>query len=264
MNRYAIAITVFAVLCALPTPSSAAFSCSMVGGEDATVQIGKSVHRMPLWAENCEGVRVLSGGITACYVNQAERRVCRDYAKGQVISEKSLPVGGAARFGTRFSILGWLKGDLSSEVAGVRGMEKLAGFPYERVLLLDDTLRINPVRAGLSGPERFELREGGEKGAVALRLEHHNGEIEIKPGQLRRGQSYTWIVQASGAPPISGQFHLASAEEVEEVRAILKKLEEGQASSKVGLTLLQAQWLMDANFSFDAEGQLLAAGLQLK
>lgn len=264
MRSAALAFMLAGGLCSPAIAAQTAFSCSLVGARDASVLVGKVPRHPPMWLENCEGLRVLDGEVTVCYMNRAERRVCRGFDKGQTISAKALPKGGVERF-AYFSVLELLKGDPATVSAATRDILELPGFPYDKTLLLNNTLRIDLTRAGLPQFTTFELRETDEQGPVHLHVDHPTGEIRLDAGQLQRGQSYAWTVRA-GEPSAShsGYFRLATAEELAGMQAELAEQAADQEAGSVGLAVLQAQWLADAGYRFDAEERLLASGLALR
>jgi hypothetical protein len=243
--------------------SSAESLCSLVSKLPATVEAAGVKTPTPIALQNCEGVRVLSGEVFACFLDASGKRNCATFVAGQRVSvaKRASSKGGVAAMALAF----WheLRGAPSVGLPEVRNGGGLKGVPYDLILARGDVLRFDLARTEVTAISAFELREGANQGRTIAFIDKPSAVVDIAPRKLKRGGRYNWVI--SGAVgDYRGTFTLAGPGLLRRMQADLTRIESDKTLDATSKTLLLGDLLYRSGLRFDALELLRAAGFELK
>jgi hypothetical protein len=239
--------------------SPSEFSCALIGKPGTTVLANGVVRKVPQGLDDCEGVKVMAGEATACFIDSTDRRVCRPFGAGSLITRGRL-VHGRSVFDGFKELLDILAGDATTAAAILRGGSGI-GLPQGPVLLPSQGLQLQLT--GNAPPDLLfvEFREESPEGPLVHRLDKPSRRVPLSVKGLRPSTSYFVVVGPQGPGTIPLQFTTASAEEARAIRRALAKLDADKDAGDVGRAFLKADWLQRHGYKFDALQVLLLAGL---
>lgn len=251
--------TALGLLFLLPLSAAAqsGAACNLVSKQGARVLHAAVEKETPLVLDNCVGVRVVSGELTAVFLSPAGRPASATFTAGQTIAPQRLQSGASASGKAMpLGIIDVLRAPSQVGTLGTRGA-MVPAVPDGLVLALDASMRFDFGRA--DPVASLELREAG--GRIAFRATDLMSPIVVDASALRRGETYLWSVtyQATAARA-EGRFGLASAEELQQARAALAAIDRNPDLDTTGRTLVKAEWLHSNHYRYDARELLRAGG----
>lgn len=258
MRRIALALL---VLLPLSAAAQSGAACNLVSKQGARVLHAAVEKETPLVLDDCVGVRVVSGELTAVFLSAAGRPASATFSAGQTIAlQRSHSGASSAGKAMPLGIIDVLRAPSQVGTFGTRG-GAVSAVPDGLVLGLDASIRFDlgpaePV-AGL------ELRT--TSGRTAFRASNPTSPIVVDLAKLRRGETYLWSVnyQASAARA-EGRFGLASATQLQQARAALAAVDRNPDLEATGRMLVKAEWLHSNYYRYDARELLRAGGFALE
>jgi hypothetical protein len=227
-----------------------ATGCVMVAHGAAQVQIQGEPRAAPLRLADCEGAKILSGTVSACFLNEKSERNCKTLNAGDSFIAASF----GARKGTNDSafsatLVSLLKGDPQVRAGQTRANSIREGFPYDNVLLPSGDMIIRLQNKEMQKLEFFVLsRIDGSN--PPIRIIPHDARLLIAASELIRGVEYRWEAHGINMN-ISGRFKVAPTDDVAEMLLEASKLERNTLDA-VSRRLLLAEIYYDNGFYFDA------------
>lgn len=231
--------------------SYAATGCIMIGQGEARVSVQGKERVPPLRLSDCEGVKVMIGTVSACFLNISNERTCRTLVAGDSFDIAGLAARQGAGTGAfRATLVSLLKGDPQIKIGQTRKGDRLPGFPYEMALLPNGHLSIRLQSPKERGIISFQIARSGSSENTVI-ISPQDGSFLVPQGSLIRGEVYTWEAH-SGDAVFGGSFRLASTEQAKQMRVAAESLEKNLALDDVNRRLLLAEIYFENGFAFDA------------
>jgi hypothetical protein len=228
----------------------AATGCVMIAQGEATVIERDQQRTLPLRLAECDGIRIQSGVVSACYLNEQNARTCRTLKSGETFDAKTLGAregGSASAF--RATMLSLFRGDPQARIGQSRAEPPYAGFPYKIVLLADGDLVIHLTEKTRNITSLALRSLAGD--APPLVVQAKQGQLVVSGSMLVRGAEYAWEASGDGLQ-FSGRFRVAPASEVEAMRKIIKENAGSADQADVGQRILIAETYFEYGYVFDA------------
>ena len=236
----------------------AASGCVLIGNKPAKIELEGKVFSPPSRHSNCEGLKVLAGEISACFIDKNQQKNCVQLQAGQVfngITLNSLDGAGTAAF--QATLMSMLSGDTHTPIGGSRNDSRLPGLPYSIILGIDNQIVFSAHLKALSGESivEFDLTEDFA-GSNTISFKPLNNIFIISTEQLNRGSTYFWSAKTKNNI-YYGTFNLASFERLDNINKSINDSLKGNNLDIVSLRIITAEKYFDSGFPFDANQILL-------
>jgi hypothetical protein len=238
--------------------------CVVVADEAAEFTIENHRQRLepraPLRLALCEGLRVETGKITACYLAAGGRRMCVQINKGKGIPENSA-VEQTKSIGEAFqaTLLAFAKGDAQTKHGQTRGTSKLPGLPYGEIVVLGGTLALPLSQTGVPDIESMSLERADSSGLPSISADLKDGVALFNSKDIAPGTKYRWRLKTARRE-YSNAFQTASTVEIEKLKPRISEISSSSESS-LGRAILLAELYLENGFAFNARAELARNGM---
>jgi len=246
MRAFAVLLIVLA-----SSHAQAATGCLFVAQGEAQIDVRGELMAAPLKLGDCEGVKIAQGTATVCFLNERDERTCRTLKAGESFSREKYGAHQGAGVGSfKATLVSLLKGDAQTRIGAMRKGERLAGFPYEKVLALDGDVVIWMTAPKARALKTLTLQaEGSDIQNVIVTAQ--GGMFRVPVSGLKRGETYTWEARSEDLT-FDGVFHVASVEQAAQLSMATMALQNDNSLDETGRKLLQAELYFENGFAFDA------------
>lgn len=235
--------------------ANASPQCSLAGAAGAKVSVAGTPTEPPVLLPDCNGIKVISGEVTACVQDERNRLSCRTFSPGATMSERDLGTAGSER-GLLVALLELLKGGPTTASAVTR--EASTDLPTGPVVLVQGRVDVDFSLPALNGIEYVDFQDTTTNEHIARA--QSKGPHSVDATLFRAGRSYRWIL-ASPVPMLapSGRFIM---QDPTLSRRVLERVREIAASGadQAAQALLLATWLDEQGLIYDAQATLRQAG----
>lgn len=238
--------------------------CVLVADEHAEFSIENHRQRLepmvPLHLALCEGLRVETGKITACYLAAGGRRMCVQINKGKGIPENSA-VEQSKSVGEAFqaTLVAFAKGDAQTKHGQTRGTSRLPGLPYGHILILGDTLELPLSQTGIPDIESLSIERGDPVNPTSIQALLKDGTALFNGKDLLPGTQYRWRLKTARRE-YSYPFQTASVAEIDNLKQKIAAISSTSESS-LGRAILLAELYLENGFAFNARAELARNGM---
>lgn len=227
-------------------------SCFVVAQQPATILHDQQPKTPPLQLADCQGMRVLTGQVTVCYLQARGERTCRSLTEGAVFDVTDETTHAADFFSAfRATLARLLKGDNQSAIGQSRGNEMPLGLPHGNLLFNSAELVLEPEISHEAAWRLEIVPLGMAEQPSAVSVTAVAGRVTLPAAQFSRGMRYRWQL-TGGAASYSGLFRVVSQPEVEEVEKRLSGMWAGQTPDPMSRTILTAEVLDELGYTFEA------------
>jgi hypothetical protein len=266
MTRHRVPILAVGALTLLSTTTQvlADGGCVVVADEAAEFTIENHRQRLepraPLRLALCEGLRVETGKITACYLAAGGRRMCVQINKGKGIPENSA-VEQSNSFGEAFqaTLVAFAKGDAQTKHGQTRGTSRLPGLPYGEIVILGDTLALQLSQTGVPDIESMSLERADSLGLPSISAELKDGVALFYSKDLAPATKYRWRLKTARRE-YSYPFQTASLAAIDQLKPKIAAIS-SQSESSLGRAILLAELYLENGFAFNARAELARSGM---
>ena len=229
--------------------------CSLAGAAGAKVSVAGTTIEPPALLPDCNGIKVISGKVTACVQDERNRLSCRTFSSGTTMNEGDLETAGSER-GLLVALLELLKG--GSTIASAVTREANTGLPTGPVVLVQGRVDVDFSLPALNGIEYLDFHDTATGDRIA-RVQS-KGPHSVDAALFRSGRSYRWTL-ASPVPMLapSGRFII---QDPTLSRRVLEQVQQIAASGadQAAQALMLATWLDEQGLTYDAQATLRQAG----
>jgi len=215
---------VIAASSARAQPAAAHASCVLVATGQAAAEAQGVTLELPTRLADCNTVKVISGEITACYVDVTEQRQCVLVPPGHTFAETARGAPSTSTRSVWFSIASLLRGDASTRPAVSRGQPREGRLPFGIVLLPGPDLHAQLASAGVGHAKEFSIRSDDPMARVVYSVIDPGIDLGIPATTLARGHSYKWTLRGDSSS-VSGTFTIADesrAKDLQDARDLLQ------------------------------------------
>lgn len=266
MTRYRVpTLLALGTLALLSTSQALAFGgCVLVADEHAEFSIENQRQRLeprvPLRLALCEGLRVETGKITACYLAAGGRRTCVQINKGKGIPENSA-VEQSKSVGEAFqaTLVAFAKGDAQTKHGQTRGTSRLPGLPYGEIVIIGDTLALQLSQTGVPDIESMSLERADSSGLPSISAELKDGVAFFYSKDLAPATKYRWRLKTARRE-YSYPFQTASLAAIDQLKPKIAAIS-SQSESSLGRAILLAELYLENGFAFNARAELARSGM---
>ena len=226
------------------------FSCVLMGraGKHAETSGGIAVD-IPARLINCEGVRVLSEGLSACFTTDRQERRCVLVKKNERISRQVLH--GTSAVGVTDNLIAMIKGDIRSVQGQTRATKPPAGLPFGQTSGYQGIRFDATDSLGSEVWKRFFVTPDSASDEVLWEADIPSATGKIPLDRLRADSWYRWHVQL-GDRALTGRFYLVGSS-ADKLRDTLQHLESDTSLTADARLYLQAEVLNEAGFVFERQ-----------
>jgi len=266
MTRYRVpTLLALGTLALLSTSQALAVGgCVLVADEHAEFSIENQRQRLeprvPLRLALCEGLRVETGKITACYLAAGGRRTCVQINKGKGIPENSA-VEQSKSVGEAFqaTLVAFAKGDAQTRHGQTRGTTRLRGLPYGEIVVLGDTLELPLTQTGITDIESLSVERANSADPASIQALLKDGSALINSKDLLPGTQYRWRLKTARRE-YSYPFQTASLAAIDQLKPKIAAIS-SQSESSLGRAILLAELYLENGFAFNARAELARSGM---
>lgn len=239
--------------------SFAGTGCVLVGSPAARVDLLGKNTPLPLRLANCEGVKIVSGPVSACFIDKKQQRTCRQLNQGEVFSGEILgSMEGAGTAAFQATVIAMLLGDSHAPAGGSRSSEQIPGLPYANIVGRGDQIVFSSKPQAIPGEEILEFALAEDfVGAPSKIFKPVNGTIYLPTGELTRGQTYVWEAHTK-SNTYTGAFHLAATDRADSMKEVEVSVVRNLESDPISSSILLAEKYFENGFAFDANQILLS------
>lgn len=226
------------------------FSCVIMGraGKHAENSDGVAVD-IPARFINCEGIRILSDGVSACFTTDRRERRCVPVKRHERISKQVL--GGASAVGLTDNLIAMIKGDVRSVQGQTRAIKPPGGLPFGQILGYQGISFDASESLGGEAWKRFFVIAESAPGEILWEADAPSAKGNIPIDRLRPDSWHRWHVQLAGTE-LTGRFYLAGASS-NSVRETLHHFDSDTSLTADARLYLQAETLNEAGFVFERQ-----------
>lgn len=235
--------------------------CVLVAKGQAAVTFsdGRAIS-LPSRLPDCTGVKVASGAVLACFLDNQGARQCRTLQRGEDFRAEALgAASGDDASGFKATMANLLKGDAQVRAGQTRAVDRHPGLPFGSVAAPSGSLPLQPALA-LGSFKRGKLTVR----AMGLPAWEQTWDLEpstsaIPAKALEPGREYAWAATL-GDRSAAGRFRYASADEIKRLQEDLLLLKQRNGGDSRAIAVLGAELFAERGFSYEAAHML--AGLK--
>lgn len=239
--------------------SFAGTGCVLIGSPAAQVDLLGKNTSLPLRLANCEGVKIVSGQVSACFIDKKQQRTCRQLKQGEVFSGETLgSLEGAGTAAFQATVTAMLLGDSHAPAGGSRNSEQIPGLPYANIVGRGDKIIFSSKPQTLRGEEILEFSIAEDfVGAQSKIFKPVDGKIILPSGELTRGLTYVWEAHTK-SKTYNGTFHFVATDRADSMKKIEISLVRNLENDPISSNILLAEKYFENGFAFDAN-QILSS-----
>jgi hypothetical protein len=226
------------------------FSCVIMGraGKHVETSSGIAVD-IPVRLINCEGVRILSEGLSACFTTERRERRCVLVKKNERISKQVL--GGTSAVGVTDNLIAMIKGDIRSFQGQTRASKPPAGLPFGQTIGYEGIRFDASESLGGEVWKRFFVTPDSAPDEVLWEADIPSATGKIPLDRLRTDSWYQWHLQL-GDRALTGRFYFVGSS-ADRLRDTLHHLDSDTSLTADAKLYLQAEMLNEAGFIFERQ-----------
>ncbi len=206
---------------------------------------------LPSRQPECSGIKVMSGEVTACFLDGNGVRQCRGLRAGDEFVASKLGAANSESNPFKATMTALLKGDGQVVAGQTRTGTRVPGMPYGSVVALAGSVPVSPELAlGSSATGSLAVRAIGEP-TMTYTWPLTPTTTSIPTDRLQPGREYAWTLTADKIRR-TGQFRLASEDERMRVRTAIQGLGQAAGTDESGRAILAAELLSEGGFAYEA------------
>jgi len=247
-----IALGLLMMLCSLS--GWTATGCVVLSKGEAKVLVQKEEKSPPLRLSDCQGMKVVSGIVSACFMNDQNERTCRTLRSNDEFDPSLLSASKDADTGAfRATLVSLLKGDAQAKIGQTRG-KRLSEFPGENLLLASGDLVIKLDSEATKKIKSLQINVAAN-GYETIVVHRKDDRLTVPATSLLRGALHNWEAKGEDVA-FAGTFLFASQDRAEQMKQKSEELNNDPALDAMDRRVLIAEIYFENGFFFDAMSAL--------